>query len=120
MASVATALARYDLPVPGGYNMELNEKKIATSARLPTHPKQQDALPCDTFAREQMRKLDRENDSFLQRFFGAFKTRHIGPFDVRLLEDNCAFELSLQFLLLGIFSVRVAVAILFLAASANS
>lgn len=28
LASVATALARYDLPVPGGYNMELNEKKL--------------------------------------------------------------------------------------------
>lgn len=64
-----------------------------------------------------MRKLNREDDGFLQRLLRALQARHIRPLDLRLLHHDRTFQLRLELLLLRVVTVRVAVALLVLSSA---
>jgi hypothetical protein len=59
-----------------------------------TYSVQQDAAPGCALAREQVRKLQGQDDSLLQRLFRALEAAHIAPPHVGLFLDNGAWMIT--------------------------
>lgn len=71
----------------------------------------QDTGPWLSRALEQLRELDRQNDSFLEGLFSTLQPSNIGPLDIWLLGEDSTGESILQFLVLILF---FAISLLFL------
>lgn len=122
-ASVATALAKYDFPVPGGPNNKIPRqgfrfpKNYFHSMSLYSYSLILSLLivfpHCIalgiklTF--EKMREFDGQDDGLFERLFGLLQPGHVRPLDVRFLHDNRAFQLSLHLLLLRVVAIRIRV-----------
>lgn len=74
---------------------------------------QQDALPRNPLASEELREFNRQDNGLLQRLLGGIQASDIGPLNLWLLYDNGVLQLALQLLLLGIVAVLVIAVALF-------
>lgn len=54
-----------------------------------------------------MRKLDRQNDSLLQRLLRTLQTCHILPLNVRLIRQNCTRQRASQLLAIRVLFLIV-------------
>lgn len=89
LASVATALARYDFPVPGGPNSRMPLHGVRFPS--PTHHLRQAKAILGTLRSrsgrgrtgEQVGEFDGEDHRFFQSFFGSLQPSHVAPLDIR-------------------------------------
>ena len=100
LASVATALARYDFPVPGGPNsrMPLHGVRFPGNAERRSTVRFQRTIMSECEGEfeqgtshstcEEVREFDGQDDGFLQSFFSSLQSGHIVPPHVGLLHHN--------------------------------
>ena len=105
LASVATALARKDLPVPEMMLINCLFVRKTPNDSQTWRPEQQNSAPWLPLSSEKMGELDRKNNRLLQSFFGALEACDIVPLNVRFLHHDGVIKFALHLLFLWVIII---------------